>query len=151
MQKAKKLVVFMRVGKSAMSNSPLYESETYIDTFEDENGKLWVGPHYTVLYINVETREAIYGDSLGWPLPMVVEADIDNWSMQISGVAWTESVGYCHDHNIVPHRCKRARRNTCLPNYPFQTCDSVCGPTVVVCAAVASLRADWYRELINTT
>lgn len=95
------------------------------DTFTDSDVQR--GCHWTMCLVDINSREIIYGDSLGWPNPHGLIDKVYSFIRLV-----------CHPPHSVnsrtgTHDCNSA----CAQLHPFQTCSSICGIVVMVMAAIA--------------
>lgn len=97
------------------------------------------GCHWTLCFVDITSREIVYGDSLGWPVPRgLIDKVYSFIRLACSAERDAFSVVLCHDPHSVnlttgTHDCKFE----CAQHYPFQTCSSICGIVVMVMAAIA--------------
>lgn len=97
------------------------------------------GCQWTMCLVGINSREIIYGDSFGWPLPHgLIDKVYSFIRLACNAEKDAFSVVLCHDPRSVnsrtgTHECNSA----CAQLYPFQTCSSVCGIVVMVMAAIA--------------
>ena len=112
--------------------------ETYLGTDSDQ------GNHWTLLVFDSRVNEAIYGDSLG-----------RNESVQalfiirsiIESVWGTVPLQLCYCHSSEVHQSGNVCTDECANMYPFQECGKICGVVVVIMAAIAVYRYDYFKMI----
>ena len=121
------LVLFLNVGKTS-------DGDVCIGT------ELMQGQHFSVCHIDFDKKVIRYCDSLGWKMPRGLMTKVLQIYAAIIGLAFFGfSITAPHDYNqngVPGHVC---RSRTCSPNFPFQTCGSVCGSTALFIGAIACL------------
>ena len=127
----------INVGKDQRGN-------TYFGTFGRP------GNHWSMCYLNISEKKAIYCDSLGWPAPADILSKLDNYVKTVnSDVCVKEyTLVFVHDpksKNSITgaHKCNK----TCAQNYPLQTCGNICGIVVLVVSAIACFNKQYFKDL----
>jgi len=93
--------------------------------------------HFALAVYSLELDMVIYADSLGWGIPDSVKTIFRNVAQKMGKPCPVYNM--CHQSgsnvNNATHKCT----NLCAPNYPLQTCTSICGVSVIVGATLACL------------
>eukprot|EP00112_Aurelia_sp_Birch-Aquarium-sp1_P015510 Seg3441.7 transcript_id=Seg3441.7/GoldUCD/mRNA.D3Y31 product="hypothetical protein" protein_id=Seg3441.7/GoldUCD/D3Y31 len=110
------------------------------------------GCHWTLTYVDLVRNQWYYCDTLGWNAPSDLKKEIQ----KIVQTFYKEKdvprkpfhgLTFCHiPSKTSSHVCSSG----CLPNFPLQTCSTVCGIITIVSAAIA-VKAPllWKQVLIS--
>ena len=110
------------------------------------------GCHWTMCLVDINSKEIIYGDSLGWPVPHgLIDKVYSFIRLACSAERDAFSVVLCHaPHSVNSRTGTHDCNSACALLYPFQTCSSVCGIVVMVMAAIACHNLPLFK-LMSTT
>lgn len=110
------------------------------------------GCHWTLCLVDIDSREFIYGDSLGWPVPHgLIDKVYSFIRLACRADRDTFSVVLCHaPHSVNSRTGTHDCNSACAQLYPFQTCSSICGIVVMVMSAIACQNLPLFK-LMSTT
>ena len=110
------------------------------------------GCHWTMCLVDINSRDIIYGDSLGWPVPHGLIDKVYSFIRLACSAERDEfSVVLCHaPHSVNSRTGSHDCNSECAQLYPFQTCSSICGIVVMVMAAIACHNLPLFK-LMSTT
>lgn len=137
--KPEKFLFAVNVGRSS-------EGDTFIGS------NLQRGCHWTMCLVDINSREIIYGDSLGWPIPHgLIEKVYLFIRFACSAEKDEFSVVLCHaPHSMNSRTGAHECNSACAQLYPFQTCSSICGIVVMVMAAIACHNLPLFKLMATT-
>ena len=152
------LVLFVNVGRD------LKTRDTYLSFMYDENNRYIEGSHYSLAVIEIENAKCYYCDSSGWDCYSTFQDDVHTSLGQIRnllGLPEFDEIILYKVHNPQTTPDEPTRKHTCVKSgnlsgyipcatfYPFQTCSTVCGVVVVICAAIAAFDFPSFASLVT--
>ena len=108
--------------------------------------------HFSICYVNLESKQITYGDSLGWPVPSNLIQVVEDALEKILG---TPLKGFklcvCHDpETTLDNETHMCAKYFCAANFPLQTSDNLGGVVSVILAAIACLSPGYFNFLTTS-
>ena len=97
-----------------------------------------LGSHFSMAVLDIDSKEIVYGDSLGWSPPNRLYDEVSGFYKAIFKEEMPlMQVIECHKSNTsgYGHKCT----NPCSLDYPLQKDGNICGVVAIVMLAIASL------------
>ncbi|XP_033633577.1 uncharacterized protein LOC117295121 [Asterias rubens] len=132
----KSLLIICHVGKLNYS-----QSEVFISTEKQR------GNHYSICHLDTITKKITYADTLGWKVPELLPKYLVAYHTAIYGPQDMTDYKWhvCHQPGNSVHCCSLL----CSAQFPLQTCLTICGPVVIIMAALGCLRRDVFFYLTS--
>ena len=128
----KSLVILINVGKNSDGS-----------VFMGADNKR--GNHFTVCFVNTETKEIIYGGSCGWGFLVGL---LDKINRLYTAIYKQPLAGYairsCHDYNYEKGGVHYCNKSKCSTYFPLQTCSYICGFVAITVASIACLSKNFF-------
>ena len=107
-----------------------------------------LGTHFSMAMIDIEKKEIVYGDSLGWSPPVQLIAEVEKFYVSIFKKEMPQmEVTECHKSSSSNHG--HCCSSSCSLHYPLQRDGNICGVVAATMLSVACLRPGYFSRIVE--
>ena len=106
------------------------------------------GCHWATAHLDSISKQIIYCDSMGWPIPTGLNSKIRQVYREIYKCDMVGfSVKAAHNFTFTRQGRHSCNKSSCATYYPLQTCSTICGVVAIIAASIACLARKFFDHI----